>query len=70
MIFNQIVLDLYHYHYFPSYSSVTHAIQFTFYEMMEMYGSNPGCSPGPVDDSVLHDQDKHVSSAVWEGQVR
>ncbi|KAL1812745.1 protein MAIN-LIKE 2 isoform X2 [Daucus carota subsp. sativus] len=38
--------------------------------MMEMYGSTPGCNPGPIDDSVLHDQDKHVSSAVWEGQER
>ncbi|CAH9080084.1 unnamed protein product [Cuscuta epithymum] len=27
-------------------------------------------SPGPIDDSVLYDQDKHVSSAVWEGQER
>ncbi|CAK8569403.1 unnamed protein product [Lathyrus sativus] len=25
-------------------------------------------NPGPIDDSVLYDQDKHVSSAVWEGQ--
>lgn len=30
-----------------------------------MHSSNPG----PIDDSVLYDQDKHVSSAVWEGQV-
>ncbi|XP_010645383.2 protein MAIN-LIKE 2 isoform X2 [Vitis vinifera] len=27
-------------------------------------------SPGPIDQSVLYDQDKHVSSAVWEGQER
>ncbi|XP_022842150.1 protein MAIN-LIKE 2-like isoform X1 [Olea europaea var. sylvestris] len=27
-------------------------------------------SPGPVDESVLYDQDKHVSAAVWEGQER
>lgn len=26
-------------------------------------------NPGPVDESVLYDQDKHVSAAVWEGQV-
>ncbi|KAK0589347.1 hypothetical protein LWI29_013032 [Acer saccharum] len=27
-------------------------------------------NPGPVDKSVLYDQEKHVSSAVWEGQER
>ncbi|CAI0383834.1 unnamed protein product [Linum tenue] len=27
-------------------------------------------SPGPVDVSVLYEQDKHVSAAVWEGQER
>ncbi|XVF71774.1 hypothetical protein PTKIN_Ptkin12aG0066200 [Pterospermum kingtungense] len=27
-------------------------------------------NPGPIDPSVLYDQDKHVSSAVWEGQER
>ncbi|PKI62857.1 hypothetical protein CRG98_016694 [Punica granatum] len=27
-------------------------------------------NPGPVDGSVLYDQDKHVSSAVWDGQER
>ncbi|KAM3345527.1 protein MAIN-LIKE 2 [Capsicum galapagoense] len=27
-------------------------------------------TPGPVEDVVLYDQDKHVSSAVWEGQER
>ena len=32
---------------------------------MDMHSSNPG----PIDDSVLYDQDKHVSAAVWEGQV-
>lgn len=26
-------------------------------------------NPGPIDGSVLYDQDKHVSTAVWEGQV-
>ncbi|KNA25613.1 hypothetical protein SOVF_005040 [Spinacia oleracea] len=33
---------------------------------MELYAFNPG----PLDDSVLYDQEKHVSSAVWEGQER
>ncbi|XP_050881504.1 protein MAIN-LIKE 2 isoform X2 [Lathyrus oleraceus] len=27
-------------------------------------------NPGPIDGSVLYDQDKHVSTAVWEGQER
>ncbi|KAF5746143.1 hypothetical protein HS088_TW06G00308 [Tripterygium wilfordii] len=26
-------------------------------------------NPGPIESSVLYDQDKHVSSAVWEGQI-
>ncbi|XP_062155906.1 protein MAIN-LIKE 2-like [Alnus glutinosa] len=26
--------------------------------------------PGPIDNSVLNDQDNHVSSAVWDGQER
>ncbi|KAK4432074.1 protein MAIN-LIKE 2 [Sesamum alatum] len=34
--------------------------------VMDYYATNPG----PVDDSVLYDQDKHVSAAVWEGQDR
>ncbi|KAL9272529.1 MAIN-LIKE 2-like protein [Drosera capensis] len=33
---------------------------------MELYAFNPG----PLDESVLYDQEKHVSSAVWEGQER
>ncbi|KAK9276265.1 hypothetical protein L1049_005796 [Liquidambar formosana] len=33
---------------------------------MDLYATNPG----PIDDSVLHEQEKHVSSAVWEGQER
>ncbi|XP_021729680.1 protein MAIN-LIKE 2-like [Chenopodium quinoa] len=33
---------------------------------MDLYAFNPG----PLDDSVLYDQEKHVSSAVWEGQER
>ncbi|GFZ05713.1 aminotransferase-like, plant mobile domain family protein [Actinidia rufa] len=35
-------------------------------EKMDIYATNPG----PIDDSVLYDQDKHVSAAVWEGQER
>uniref|UniRef100_A0A2P2K9C9 Aminotransferase-like plant mobile domain-containing protein n=1 Tax=Rhizophora mucronata TaxID=61149 RepID=A0A2P2K9C9_RHIMU len=27
-------------------------------------------NPGPVDGCVLYDQDKHVSTAVWDGQER
>ncbi|KAL2322575.1 hypothetical protein Fmac_026954 [Flemingia macrophylla] len=27
-------------------------------------------NPGPIDGSVLYDQDKHVSTAVWDGQER
>ncbi|KAL3841287.1 hypothetical protein ACJIZ3_025878 [Penstemon smallii] len=34
--------------------------------MMDYYATNPG----PIDDSILYDQDKHVSAAVWEGQER
>lgn len=26
--------------------------------------------PGPVDKSVLYDQENHISSAIWDGQVR
>lgn len=33
---------------------------------MDLYAFNPG----PLDESVLYDQEKHVSSAVWEGQVK
>lgn len=33
---------------------------------MDPYGTNPG----PMDASVLYDQEKHVSSAVWDGQER
>ncbi|XP_057522716.1 protein MAIN-LIKE 2 isoform X2 [Amaranthus tricolor] len=33
---------------------------------MELYAFNPG----PLDDSVLYDQEKHVSTAIWEGQER
>lgn len=25
--------------------------------------------PGPIDNYVLYDQENHVSSAVWDGQV-
>ncbi|KAK4272231.1 hypothetical protein QN277_020816 [Acacia crassicarpa] len=31
---------------------------------VDLYATNPG----PIDGSVLYDQDKHVSTAVWEGQ--
>lgn len=34
--------------------------------MADPYGTNPG----PIDGSVLYDQEKHVSSAVWDGQER
>lgn len=34
--------------------------------MVDYYATNPG----PIDDAVLYDQDKHVSSAIWEGQER
>lgn len=37
----------------------------TYSNVMDYYATNPG----PVDDSILYDQDKHVSAAVWEGQV-
>lgn len=33
--------------------------------MMDSYATNPG----PIDESVLFDQEKHVSAAIWEGQV-
>lgn len=26
-------------------------------------------NPRPIDDSVLNDQEKYVSSSVWDGQV-
>ncbi|KAF5948328.1 hypothetical protein HYC85_014285, partial [Camellia sinensis] len=39
---------------------------FLFVAKMDLYATNPG----PIDDSVLYDQDKHVSSAVWDGQER
>ncbi|XP_022947749.1 protein MAIN-LIKE 2-like isoform X1 [Cucurbita moschata] len=34
--------------------------------LMDPYGTNPG----PIESSVLYDQEKHVSSAVWDGQER
>lgn len=34
--------------------------------LMGPYGTNPG----PIESSVLYDQEKHVSSAVWDGQVQ
>ncbi|KAG6414154.1 hypothetical protein SASPL_126872 [Salvia splendens] len=38
----------------------------TYNNVMDYYSTNPG----PIDDSILKDQDKHVSAAVWEGQER
>ncbi|XP_057429385.1 protein MAIN-LIKE 2-like isoform X3 [Lotus japonicus] len=36
---------------------------------MEVVAVDPyTTNPGPIDGSVLYDQDKHVSTAVWEGQ--
>ncbi|KAK4278980.1 hypothetical protein QN277_016748 [Acacia crassicarpa] len=35
-------------------------------EVVDLYATNPG----PIDGYVLYDQDKHVSTAVWEGQER
>ncbi|KAK8971729.1 hypothetical protein V6N11_081431 [Hibiscus sabdariffa] len=38
---------------------------------MEEIGMDPSAAnPGPLDPSVLYDQEKHVSSAVWDGQER
>lgn len=38
---------------------------------MEVVAVDPyTTNPGPIDGSVLYDQDKHVSTAVWEGQVQ
>ncbi|XP_057429386.1 protein MAIN-LIKE 2-like isoform X4 [Lotus japonicus] len=38
---------------------------------MEVVAVDPyTTNPGPIDGSVLYDQDKHVSTAVWEGQER
>ncbi|CAI9765633.1 unnamed protein product [Fraxinus pennsylvanica] len=48
---------------FEDYFSVSNVISSN---AMDFYAT----SPGPVDESVLYDQDKHVSAAVWEGQER
>ncbi|KAE8695263.1 thymidine kinase-like [Hibiscus syriacus] len=38
---------------------------------MDEIGIDPcAANPGPIDPSVLYDQEKHVSSAVWDGQER
>ncbi|XP_052735223.1 protein MAIN-LIKE 2 isoform X4 [Vigna angularis] len=38
---------------------------------MEVGAGDPyTTNPGPIDGSVLYDQDKHVSTAVWDGQER
>ncbi|KAL5767650.1 hypothetical protein ACOSQ2_014433 [Xanthoceras sorbifolium] len=49
--------------------------KFRFAELMDTNFESTGVdsnavNPGPVDKSVLYDQEKHVSSAVWEGQER
>lgn len=39
--------------------------------VMEVGAVDPyATNPGPIDGSVLYDQDKHVSTAVWDGQVQ
>ncbi|KAL5164951.1 Protein MAIN-LIKE 2 [Glycine soja] len=39
--------------------------------VMEVRAVDPyTTNPGPIDGSVLYDQDKHVSTAVWDGQER
>ncbi|KAK7287524.1 hypothetical protein RIF29_00805 [Crotalaria pallida] len=39
--------------------------------LMEVGAVDPYvANPGPIDGSVLYDQDKHVSTAVWDGQER
>ncbi|XP_021300821.1 protein MAIN-LIKE 2 isoform X2 [Herrania umbratica] len=38
---------------------------------MAEVGMDPcAANPGPIDPSVLYDQENHVSSAVWDGQER
>ncbi|KAI3446527.1 hypothetical protein Pfo_003192 [Paulownia fortunei] len=46
-------------------SDIIGELDVTNSNLMDYYATNPG----PVDDSILYDQDKHVSAAVWEGQV-
>ncbi|KAL4396136.1 hypothetical protein AHAS_Ahas01G0061700 [Arachis hypogaea] len=42
-----------------------------FVMLMEVGAGDPyATNPGPIDGSVLYDQDKHVSTAVWDGQER
>ncbi|GAY38526.1 hypothetical protein CUMW_037410 [Citrus unshiu] len=39
--------------------------------MLEMSVQNPPTNfPGPIDPSVLYEQEQHISSAIWEGQDR
>ncbi|KAK7316722.1 hypothetical protein RJT34_00392 [Clitoria ternatea] len=38
--------------------------------VMEVGADPYTTNPGPVEGSVLYDQDKHVSTAVWDGQER
>ena len=45
--------------------------QFLSVVLMEVAVADPYVTnPGPIDSSVLYDQEKHVSSAVWDGQVQ
>nr|POE52440.1 protein main-like 2 [Quercus suber] len=45
--------------------------QFLSVVLMEVAVADPYVTnPGPIDSSVLYDQEKHVSSAVWDGQER
>lgn len=37
--------------------------------LIEASGDSLGDDPGPIDPSVLYDQEEHVSAAVWEGLV-
>ncbi|EOX93433.1 Serine/threonine protein phosphatase 7 long form [Theobroma cacao] len=38
---------------------------------MSEVGMDPcAANPGPIDPSILYDQENHVSSAVWDGQER
>lgn len=40
-------------------------------QMLEMSVQNPPTNfPGPIDPSVLYEQEQHISSAIWEGQDR
>ncbi|XVE78335.1 hypothetical protein DITRI_Ditri13aG0136500 [Diplodiscus trichospermus] len=38
--------------------------------MKEIWKDPYAANPGPIDPSVLYDQENHVSSAVWDGEER